>query len=215
MDFLYRVENPPRKKGKNLLKTLIMKNYIWGCFLLFSLSFSLSASGQTPICVDFSQNTIFWPNKGVCIGDKHGYFENVDALIGHLDIFKEMGVDIFFIEMVPDAKQDLIDGLPHTKEELEKHLTTEDEEEYPDLTIKDMLESLNERLKEEKGASKASWLVVKRLLGRLKRFGIFDSTEDILNMKDLLKAGKVSILDLSNSYTVHVNNIVIAIFSNF
>jgi DNA helicase HerA-like ATPase len=69
---------------------------------------------------------------------------------------------------------------------------------------------LNERVKEEKGSSKASWLVIKRLLGRLKRFGIFDTTEDVLDAKALIKAGKVSILDLSNSYTVQVNNIVIA-----
>lgn len=95
-------------------------------------------------------------------------------------------------------------------EELSSNLTSEEDDEYPDLTIKDMLETLNERLKDEKGASKASWLVIKRLLGRLKRFGIFDTTEDILDAKDLIKAGKASILDLSNSYTVQVNNIVIA-----
>lgn len=86
----------------------------------------------------------------------------------------------------------------------------DDEFDYPDLTIKDMIRSLNERLEHEKGAAKSSWLVVKRLLGRLKRFGIFDSTEDILNPKELIKAGKVNVLDLSNSYTVQVNNIVIA-----
>jgi DNA helicase HerA-like ATPase len=94
-------------------------------------------------------------------------------------------------------------------EALEKGLM-DDESEYPDLTIGDMIETLNERLKDEKGSSKASWLVIKRLLGRLKRFGIFDTTEDILDAKELIKAGKVSILDLSSSYTVQVNNIVIA-----
>ena len=73
-----------------------------------------------------------------------------------------------------------------------------------------MLVTLNERLKDEKGSSKASWLVIKRLLGRLKRFGIFDTTEDALDARELIKAGKVNVLDLSNSYTVQVNNIVIA-----
>jgi DNA helicase HerA-like ATPase len=52
--------------------------------------------------------------------------------------------------------------------------------------------------------------VVKRLLNRLRRFGIFDSTDDLLDVGDFIKAGKVSVLDLSNSYTVQVNNIVIA-----
>ena len=85
-----------------------------------------------------------------------------------------------------------------------------EEPEYPDLTIKSLLERLNEEVKEQKGSSKASWRVVKRLLRRLERFRIFDSTEDLLDVDDLLKSGKVSVMDLSNSYTVQVNNIVIA-----
>ncbi len=86
----------------------------------------------------------------------------------------------------------------------------QEEPEYPDLTIRSLLESLNEELEKQKGSSKASWLVVKRLLRRLERFRIFDSTEDLIDVNDLLKAGKVSVMDLSNSYTVQVNNIVIA-----
>lgn len=87
---------------------------------------------------------------------------------------------------------------------------TQDEPEYPDLTIESMLNRLNEEVREQKGSSKASWLVVKRLLNRLRRFRIFDSTDDLLDASDLIKPGKVSVLDLSNSYTIQVNNIVIA-----
>jgi hypothetical protein len=86
----------------------------------------------------------------------------------------------------------------------------DEEPEYPDLTIESLLNKLHEELKEQKGSSKSSFLVVKRLLNRLKRFGIFDSTDDLIDTIDLLKPGKVSVLDLSNSYTVQVNNIVIA-----
>ncbi len=86
----------------------------------------------------------------------------------------------------------------------------QEEPEYPDLTIRAMLAGLEAEVREQKGSSKASWLVVKRLLNRLRRFGIFDSTDDLLDTSDLLKPGKVSVLDLSNSYTVQVNNIVIA-----
>lgn len=86
----------------------------------------------------------------------------------------------------------------------------QEEPEYPDLTIQSLLEGLNIEVAEQKGSSKASWLVVKRLLNRLRRFEIFDSTDDLLDVGDFLKAGKVSVLDLSNSYTVQVNNIVIA-----
>lgn len=86
----------------------------------------------------------------------------------------------------------------------------DEEPEYPDLTIQSLLDKLNEELKEQKGSSKSSFLVVKRLLNRLRRFGIFDSTDDLIDTTDLLKPGKVSVLDLSNSYTVQVNNIVIA-----
>lgn len=85
-----------------------------------------------------------------------------------------------------------------------------EEPEYLDLTIDSLLNRLSSEVQEQKGSSKASWLVVKRLLNRLRRFGIFDSTEDLIDTSDLIKPGKVSILDLSNSYTVQVNNIVIA-----
>ncbi|MFT4154331.1 ATP-binding protein [Parafilimonas sp.] len=85
-----------------------------------------------------------------------------------------------------------------------------EEPEYPDLTIRSLLEKLNDEINKQTGSSKASWLVVKRLLKRLERFGIFNSTDDLLDVGDFLKAGKVSVLDLSNSYTVQVNNIVIA-----
>lgn len=85
-----------------------------------------------------------------------------------------------------------------------------EEPEYPELTIESLLQGLGNELNEQKGSSKASWLVVKRLLNRLRRFGIFDSTEDLIDTSDLMKPGKVSVLDLSNSFTVQVNNIVIA-----
>lgn len=87
---------------------------------------------------------------------------------------------------------------------------TEDEFDLPGLTIKDMIITLNHRLINEKGSSKSSWLVVKRLLNRLNRFGIFDNSENYLNPLDLLIPGKVSVLDVSNSFNVQVNNIVIA-----
>jgi len=86
----------------------------------------------------------------------------------------------------------------------------QEEPEYPDLTIESLIQRLNIEVVEQKGSSKSSWLVVKRLLNRLKRFRIFDTTDDLLDVGDFLKAGKVSVLDLSNSYTVQVNNIVIA-----
>ena len=85
-----------------------------------------------------------------------------------------------------------------------------EEPEYPDLTIESLLTKLNAEVQEQKGSSKASWLVIKRLLNRLRRFGIFDSTDNIIDPLDLIKPGKVSVLDLSNSYTVQVNNNVIA-----
>lgn len=86
----------------------------------------------------------------------------------------------------------------------------DEEPEYPDLTIQSLLEKLNDEITQQKGSSKSSFLVVKRLLTRLKRFRIFDSPDNFIDIGDLLKPGKVSVLDLSNSYTVQVNNIVIA-----
>ena len=86
----------------------------------------------------------------------------------------------------------------------------QEEPECPDLTIRFFLEKVKDEANKQTGASKSSWNVVIRKLGNLKKFGIFDSTGDSLDVEDFLKAGKVSVLDLSNSYTVQVNNIVIA-----
>lgn len=85
-----------------------------------------------------------------------------------------------------------------------------EEEDYPDLTLKDVIKSVNDHISSTSGADKSSWFVVKRLLERLKRFSIFDSAEEYLDPTALIKSGKVSVIDLSNSYNVRVNNIVIA-----
>lgn len=99
-----------------------------------------------------------------------------------------------------------------TKGKRNQWASIDDEEEitYPGLNIQNMQISLNSKLRVEKGSSKSSWLVVKRLLNRLNRFGIFDTDDDSLNIDDLITAGKVSVFDVSNSYNVQVNNIVIA-----
>ncbi|MCC6865194.1 MAG: ATP-binding protein [Ignavibacteria bacterium] len=121
-----------------------------------------------------------------------------------------------FIELWDEQKEKINKGAASSSKRKYKNQWeaidkgVDDELDLPGLTIKDLIETLNSRLLQEKGSSKASWLVVKRLLNRLKRFGIFDVTDDLLNPGDFLKAGKVSVLDMSNTYNVQVNNIVIA-----
>jgi uncharacterized protein len=56
-----------------------------------------------------------------------------------------------------------------------------------------------------------SWRAVQGKLGRIKRLKIFDSTEaPSLNYAKMLNAGCVSILDLSDTDSPHINNLVIA-----
>lgn len=120
-----------------------------------------------------------------------------------------------FVDLWDRKKAEIISSSPKPKtpknqwKAIEEDLFDEDFE-FPDLTIKSLLSSLDKEIQQQTGSFRNSWLVVKRLLNRLRRFGIFDATDDLLNTSDLLKAGKVSVLDLSNSYTVQVNNIVIA-----
>jgi hypothetical protein len=89
------------------------------------------------------------------------------------------------------------------------------EEDNPEHTLGKMIQKLTNKLnnsddaRRPRGADRSSWQVVKRLLGRLRRFQIFDSADD-LQPAEFLKPGKVSVLDLSGSYNVRVNNIVIA-----
>jgi hypothetical protein len=115
-----------------------------------------------------------------------------------------------FIELWEEQKEKT--GKPQGSKTKRNQWETIDDEEftYTGLKIPSMQITLNSKLKIEKGPSKSSWLVVKRLLNRLNRFGIFDTEDDSLNIDDLLKPGKVSILDVSSSFNVQVNNIVIA-----
>ena len=76
-----------------------------------------------------------------------------------------------------------------------------------------LLEEVIERIKEiladknTKG-QKSTYYALSRKLTRLKSYGIFDK-DNYLNLKDMLKPQKVSVIDLSGSYNVWVNNIVI------
>ncbi len=59
----------------------------------------------------------------------------------------------------------------------------------------------------------SSWRVVQGRLGQIMRLKIFDNTEaKALTYKDLTQAGKVSIIDLSDTDMPMVNNLVIAEF---
>jgi hypothetical protein len=81
----------------------------------------------------------------------------------------------------------------------------------PDLTIESMTSQLDSKfLADAKGADKVSWLKVRQLLYKLKRFGIFDTTKDTVSARELLKPGQLSVFDLSDSTNVRINNIVIA-----
>ncbi len=57
----------------------------------------------------------------------------------------------------------------------------------------------------------ASWRVLQGKLGKIKRLKIFDSTDATpLDYGELLRAGRVSIVDLSDTDSPQVNNLVIA-----
>jgi hypothetical protein len=55
-----------------------------------------------------------------------------------------------------------------------------------------------------------SWYVVVGRLNRIKRLGIFDIKKAQINYAELLGAGRVSIVDLSDTDSPQVNNLVIA-----
>jgi len=81
---------------------------------------------------------------------------------------------------------------------------------FPELTLDYMIERLGSQfLREAKGPDRASWLKVKQLLHKLKRYGIFDATGETLDPNELLRPGQLSVFDLSDATNVRINNIVI------
>ncbi len=81
----------------------------------------------------------------------------------------------------------------------------------PELTLQLLIDKLRtDFLTGSKGADRSSWLKVNQLLHKLKRYQIFDTHEQGLNVNDLLTPGRVSIFDLSDSTNTRINNIVIA-----
>lgn len=76
------------------------------------------------------------------------------------------------------------------------------------VTLKDMVSHIESILEEAKGPDKASHHVLRRKLNRLDRIGVFDK-KDLGDYGDLVKSGKVSVIDMSGSYSNQINNIVL------
>jgi DNA helicase HerA-like ATPase len=73
-----------------------------------------------------------------------------------------------------------------------------------------LAQRLQTRIKDTKGADRASWRKVQQLIANLQRYRIFDSTKYTLRVADILKPGLLSVFDLSDSTNVRINNIIIA-----
>ncbi len=93
-------------------------------------------------------------------------------------------------------------------------IKNEDEEE-PNLETKEFRER-RPQLKQLIGAANVpghvpSWRALQGKLGRIKRLKIFDSKDaSPLNFKSILKPGHVAIIDLSDTDSPQINNLVIA-----
>ncbi|MCI0695710.1 ATP-binding protein [candidate division KSB1 bacterium] len=92
-----------------------------------------------------------------------------------------------------------------------------DEPEYPYLQTKtfyakrDVIMQLLKSRKSSLPADKRSWRIIQGRLGRLLRLKIFDNpAAKPLNYEALTKPGEVSIIDLSDTDSPQINNLVIA-----
>lgn len=78
------------------------------------------------------------------------------------------------------------------------------------ITIKDVIRQIDDLLEaDEKLTGKISYYVLRRKLRRLQRYDVFDHPENLGDYSELLKPSKLSVIDLSGSYSVIINNIVI------
>jgi len=87
----------------------------------------------------------------------------------------------------------------------------------PYLESKEFAEKGRETLKQTVDQSKGqlpknvfSWRAVLGKVGRVKRLKIFDIPGGTLNYEEMLQPGRVSIVDLSDTDSPHINNLVIA-----
>jgi DNA helicase HerA-like ATPase len=93
------------------------------------------------------------------------------------------------------------------------HLLAEDtDEEGPAVGLKliEVIQAVEQRTRVQGTQGRVSWQVLLRKLRRLQRSGIFDTDRHLGDYSELLKGGMVSVFDLSNSYDLWVNNIVIS-----
>jgi DNA helicase HerA-like ATPase len=89
-------------------------------------------------------------------------------------------------------------------------LNADDEDEEPvGLTLDAVIERVKASALSVKG-SRITWQVLLRKLSKLHRLGIFDKGDDLGDYSELLKPKHVSVFDVSNSFNVWMNNIVIS-----
>lgn len=89
------------------------------------------------------------------------------------------------------------------------------DEDEPYLETKEFNGKGKDVLKQLYGQSQVpkniiSWRAVLGKVGRIKRLKIFDSTGEALDYSEMLQAGRVSIIDLSDTDSPQINNLVIA-----
>lgn len=73
----------------------------------------------------------------------------------------------------------------------------------------DHLDAILEDTQKTKGANRASYYVLRRRIRRLERYGIFDTKTDLGDYSRLVSANQVSVIDMSGSSNVEVNNLII------
>lgn len=87
-----------------------------------------------------------------------------------------------------------------------------DEDAAPSgITLNEIIDRLDEILDEKKPTigTRSSLYALKRKLRKLQRQDIFDKSVHLGDYSEIVKGGKVSIIDLSGSYNEEINNIVV------
>ncbi|MHB8560354.1 MAG: ATP-binding protein [Thermoplasmataceae archaeon] len=80
------------------------------------------------------------------------------------------------------------------------------------VTLADVLEQLDTLLEDTehtKGVNRTSFYVLRRRLRTLERYQIFDTKNNLGDYSDLVSANRVSVIDLSGSSNVEINNLII------
>ncbi len=165
--------------------------------------FAITAEGVSHVDVYHCANTEPAKKSSKAFGIR---FANIDPYLISEIIDLSPAQQEVFLEIHSDLSQ------RGRKQKPSGFVETLDDDYTPSakITLKDVIDVVDQKLANKAtGTSRATLYVLKRRLSKLQRSQIFDIRQTMGDYSELLQPNKLSIIDLSGSYSSWINNILI------